>query len=124
MEFRTEEREYRDMGQKVVKTLVDDFDGTQKADVTRWLAVDGKVVRLDLTAANSARLDAAVAEFMAVGAADRSGASARARRTVATAGPVQSASIREWARANGYPVSDHGRLPAAVLQGFAALHAR
>ena len=30
--------------------------------------------------------------------------------------------IRTWARANGYEISDRGRLPAAVREAFSAAH--
>jgi hypothetical protein len=112
------------MVQRIVETLVDDFDSTQLADVTRWLALDGRLVRLDLTAANSARLDAAVAEFLAAGSAERPGSATRPLRTTPVARDGRTMTIREWARANGYPVSDRGPIPPNVLQGYAAQHAR
>ena len=34
----------------------------------------------------------------------------------------QTAAIREWARANGYEVSERGRLSATVLSAFEAAH--
>lgn len=110
------------MAQRIIKTLVDDFDSAQVADVTRWLALDGRLVRLDLTAANSARLDAAVAEFLDAGTAERLAARPLRKSPVVARG--RGLTIREWARANGFPVSDHGPIPADVLQGYAAQHAR
>lgn len=110
------------MAQKTVTTLVDDFDGTE-ASVTRWLTVDGKSVRLDLTDANSARLDEAVAEFLRVGTAVRAGKGAASRRSVSTAARGQSAAVREWANANGYDLKSRGRIPAEVQQAYNAAHA-
>ena len=34
----------------------------------------------------------------------------------------QTAAIREWARSNGYEVSERGRLSATVLSAFEAAH--
>ncbi|WP_442973052.1 Lsr2 family DNA-binding protein [Rhodococcus sp. NBC_00294] len=36
--------------------------------------------------------------------------------------PEQTRAIREWANANGYEVSDRGRIPAAVVEAFDAAH--
>jgi hypothetical protein len=33
---------------------------------------------------------------------------------------VDTAAVREWARANGYTVGDRGRIPAPVLEAFRA----
>lgn len=112
------------MVQRIVETLVDDFDSTQRADVTRWLALDGRLVRLDLTAANSARLDAAVADFLEAGSAERPSKATRPLRTASVVRAGRSMTIREWGRANGYPVSDRGPIPSEVLQGYVAQHAR
>ena len=35
-------------------------------------------------------------------------------------GAVDTAAVREWARANGYTVGDRGRIPAPVLEAFGA----
>jgi nucleoid-associated protein Lsr2 len=35
-------------------------------------------------------------------------------------GALDAAAVREWARANGFTVSDRGRIPSRVLEAFAA----
>ena len=35
-----------------------------------------------------------------------------------TRGPVDTKIVRAWARANGYQVEDHGRIPAEILQAW------
>lgn len=52
------------------------------------------------------------------------GAGRRARSAVprsTTRGPKEDlAQVREWARANGYKVSDRGRIPGEVREAYAA----
>jgi Lsr2 len=33
---------------------------------------------------------------------------------------LETAAVREWARANGYTVSDRGRIPRPILEAFSA----
>ena len=35
-------------------------------------------------------------------------------------GALDTAAVREWARANGYTVSDRGRIPRPILDAFSA----
>ena len=43
-----------------------------------------------------------------------------ARRTSAKTSSANTKAIREWAQANGYDVSDRGRIPADVADAYAA----
>ncbi|RNM13156.1 Lsr2 family DNA-binding protein [Nocardioides pocheonensis] len=45
---------------------------------------------------------------------------ARASRT--TAANVSASELRSWARANGYDVSNHGRLPASLATAYREAH--
>nr|WP_181784195.1 Lsr2 family protein [Pseudonocardia pini] len=102
-------------------TLVDDLDGG-KADETVSFALDGKSFEIDLSAEHAAQLRDAIAPY--VGAARRTSAGGR-RQSVApeTAAPAKSreenAAIREWAKANGFDVSERGRLRSDVVQAYA-----
>ena len=49
-------------------------------------------------------------------AANRAAAKTRRRRR----GAPDTAAVREWARANGYAVSDRGRIPGHILEAFPA----
>jgi hypothetical protein len=44
-------------------------------------------------------------------------AAAKSRRR---GGALDTAAVREWARANGHPVSDRGRIPGHILEAFTA----
>jgi len=110
------------MAQKVKVLLIDDIDGSD-ADETVSFAVDGVSYEIDLNAANAAELRDALARW--IGHARKSGG----RRTPARRSAAASSSsggdtgpIREWARANGYKVSDRGRIPADVREAYTAAH--
>jgi hypothetical protein len=105
---------------KTVVSLTDDLDGSE-ATTTFQFTVDGVDYRIDLSDANARKFEKAMAKYTDVatrlgrstgrGAAARSGASARREDTAA---------IRQWAAANGWPVSDRGRIPATVLAAYEA----
>jgi hypothetical protein len=108
------------MAQKVQVLLVDDLDDG-KADETVQFALDGTSYEIDLSSKNAAKLRDALAGY--VGAARR--VTARGGRRRGRARPADDGSareIREWARANGFQVSDRGRVPAEVTEAFRAAH--
>jgi len=45
---------------------------------------------------------------------------ARARKGRRARKAVDTAAVREWARANGYAVGERGRIPASVVDAYAA----
>lgn len=115
------------MAQKVIVELVDDLDGTPIKDGkggTVSFALGKKSYDIDLSDANLAKLEEALAPFVnaarpspgATGTAARRGTS----RSVRKVSGVDLAAVREWARANGHTVSERGRVPAAVLEAYAA----
>jgi hypothetical protein len=109
--------------QKTQVVLFDDIDGAE-ADETVTFALDGVSYEIDLTSAHASELREAFASWIghARKSTTRSGAAPRgaARRT--SAGREQLAKIREWARDNGYKVSDRGRISAEVVSAFEAAH--
>lgn len=120
------------MAQQVQVVLVDDLDGGP-ADETVSFALDGVAYEIDLSADNARGLRDAFAGY--VGSArkvgGRAGRSAgRAARAAAASGGAagsrrrggDSASIREWARENGFQVSERGRIPAEVRQAYEKAH--
>ena len=109
------------MAQKVKVLLIDDLDGSD-ADETISFAVDGVSYEIDLNAQHAGELREAFAKW--IGHARRSGGrrrTATARRS-SSAGGGDTAAIREWARENGYKVSDRGRVPADVREAYDAAH--
>lgn len=114
------------MAETTTVVLVDDLDGTA-ADETVDFALDGVLYTIDLSEANAERIRDVLTKY--VGAARRTGG--RFKRGMATRGdtrpaanagrsPEQNQAIREWARKNGHPVAERGRIPADVIAAFEA----
>lgn len=109
------------MAQRVNIILVDDIDGGD-ADETVTFGLDGSTYEIDLSSKNAAKLRDAVAPY--VGHARKvTGRRSPGGRRAAGAGNGPSArDIREWARANGWNLSDRGRVAAEVRQAYEAAH--
>jgi hypothetical protein len=107
------------MAQRVQVLLVDDIDGT-RADETVTFALDGGASELDLTSENAQRLREALGQWVR-GARKVSGRARRGTARRADNGGL-TARIREWAKANGYTVSDRGRISADVRAAYEAAH--
>jgi hypothetical protein len=111
------------MAQKVKVLLIDDLDGSD-ADETISFAVDGATYEIDLNAEHAAELREAFARW--IGHARRSGGRRSGpRRAAAGSAPSRNGdtgAIREWARENGYKVSDRGRVSAEIREAYTAAH--
>lgn len=106
------------MAQRVQVILEDDIDGGP-ADETVTFGLDGATYEIDLNERNAAALRDAMAAY--VGAGRRSGGRRSTRRKSSDSGSTSSSGtseIREWARANGYEVSERGRISAEVKEAY------
>lgn len=110
------------MAQKVKILLIDDLDGSD-ADETISFAVDGVSYEIDLNNEHASELREAFSRW--IGHARRAGG----RRSTGRRGGAGSSArsgdtgaIREWARENGYKVSDRGRVSAEIREAYAAAH--
>jgi hypothetical protein len=117
------------MAKKVetIVTLTDDLDGS-KADRTVHFGYDGVSYEIDLNKKNATALSKALAPFIDAARKAPTGTrragqrGRRARGAAATSGRSELGAVREWARSNGYDVSDRGRIPATVRQAYDAAH--
>ncbi len=106
------------MAQRVHVVLEDDLDGSS-ADETVMFGLDGANYEVDLSAKNAAKLRESLAQYVAVGRR----AQTRGRRAGrGRAAGTNASEVREWARANGFEVSDRGRVPAEVKTAYEAAH--
>ena len=106
------------MAARTVVHLVDDVDGGE-ADETVTFSLDGVDYSIDLSHTNAGSLRKALAEF--IGAARRNGRTGKSggRTAVRPGGDrAQNQAIREWARRNGHPISERGRIPADLITRF------
>ena len=120
-------RYHRRMARKIVHQLVDDLDGTvlePGEGETVLFALDGKSYEIDLTAQNAQSLRDAFTKYidaarrMSSGGSGNSAAARGRRRT----GQTDYGPIREWAKENGYTVSERGRVPATIIDAYEAAH--
>lgn len=114
------------MAQKTIVTLVDDLDGTSSEAVeTVEFGLDGVTYEIDLNDDNAGKLRDHLGEF--IGAARRSGGRAKRGHGATTSRSVGSGrsreetqAIREWAKENGWPISERGRIPAEIIDAYEA----
>lgn len=97
-------------------TLVDDIDGTEAAETIEF-GIDGHAYEIDLSEKRATELRDALAEFVA--SSRRVGGPTTTRKPRQQGGPAkpdraQTQAKREWGRANGFTVSDRGRIPAEL----------
>jgi len=108
------------MAQKVQVVLVDDIDGGT-AEETVTFSLDGVSYEIDLSAANAAALREAFAPY--VGVARRVGGRSRGtRRATTRSSRAGSTDIRDWGRANGFDVSERGRISAELRAAYDKAH--
>jgi hypothetical protein len=102
--------------------LIDDIDGG-KAERTVSFSLDGRSFEIDLSKKNIRALEKALAPYFE--AARRSSQSPRKARpgkagSEAARRGTDVRAVREWARSNGYEVSDRGRVRATIQNAYDA----
>ncbi|MGC4174425.1 histone-like nucleoid-structuring protein Lsr2 [Demequina sp.] len=103
------------MAQKVQVVLVDDVDGGEAAETVSF-SLDGVGYEIDLSEANASALRDAFGPWIAAGrrvSGRRSAGRGRGR------GSSDAGKIREWAKENGYKVSERGRVSAEIREAYA-----
>ncbi len=113
------------MAKKVTVQLVDDLDGTpipEGEGATVVFSIDRKSYEIDLSDANQDKLRDALAPFIEAGRVVASASSSSRGRSASrpASGGQDLAAVRAWARKNGHTVSDRGRVPANILEAYAA----
>ncbi|KDN24269.1 histone-like nucleoid-structuring protein Lsr2 [Amycolatopsis rifamycinica] len=110
------------MAQKVSVEILDDIDGSTAAQTVQF-SLDGVTFEIDLSDRNATALRDELARY--IGAARRVGG----RKARVAGGPSTTASdrernqrIRAWANANGFDVSERGRLSSEVVAAFERAH--
>ena len=108
------------MAQKVTTLveLTDDIDGG-KAEQTVRFAFDGHQYEIDLSKKNANALNKAFKPYVDSARQVRASRT-RASTTRRSTQQVNLSDVRSWAKANGYDISDRGRIPAAVMDAYQA----
>jgi Lsr2 len=110
------------VAQRVHIVLEDDLDGTE-AEETVTFGLDGVTYEIDLSASNAATLRDSLAQYVAAArrTSGRGGSRRSSSRSKAASGP-SPAEVRDWARSQGYDVSERGRVPSEVRTAYDNAH--
>ncbi|MEV5967209.1 Lsr2 family protein [Kribbella sp. NPDC051952] len=115
---RSDERQ--PMAQRVEIQLTDDIDGRDLPagrGETIVFALDGSSYEIDLGTKNAAALRKVLAVYIQVARPIRNRRGVKVTRSKVGA---DARTVKEWARANGYDVSDRGRVPTEIREAFDA----
>ncbi len=108
------------MAQKITVELVDDLDG-QIAEETVSFALDGIQYQIDLTEKNALKIRTVLGPY--AGAARRTVGRRRTGPPAANGGRrAELPKIRGWGRANGFTVSDRGRVSKKLQDAYDQHH--
>ncbi|MFF2374892.1 Lsr2 family protein [Streptomyces xiamenensis] len=103
------------MAQKIVTIYTDDLTGEESKETQpHKFSMDGIEYEIDLTPASYDRFLEAMGPFIAAGRKQTSSRKSQKQ----TRSPEDTAAIRSWAKANGHPISDRGRVPASVREAY------
>lgn len=110
------------MARKETVVTLDDLTGASGAKLKKF-GLDGVSYEIDLTDDNAVKLDELLADYVAAArkAIDTPATRSAARKADAAelaANRQQNREIKQWARENGFSVSDRGRLPVNVLAAW------
>lgn len=121
------------MAKKVL--IVDDLDGSAIEDGTEGgtvrFSLKDKVYEIDLSEKNLAKLTKALDPFITKAVeveeappAPTRGRPASKKTQVPGKGREYLTSVRKWARANGYELSDRGRVAAEIQEAYEKAHSK
>lgn len=109
------------MAQQFQVQYIDDIDGSDLGSeaTTIAFAFEGREYSIDLGEENAEAFRAAMAPY--VEAAHRVGSARRkpGRKGAPKTAGTDTKAVREWAKENGWEVSDRGRIPADVMAAYA-----
>jgi nucleoid-associated protein Lsr2 len=108
------------VAQKVQTLFIDDIDGSAAEGTVRF-GLDGTEYEIDLNAEHAQQLRDALSAYVRAGRRV-SGNSRRPARS-GRRGPahgLDTAEVRQWAKAQGIEVKDRGRVPADLVVKFKA----
>ncbi|WP_103350331.1 Lsr2 family protein [Amycolatopsis sp. CA-128772] len=112
------------MAQKVHVEILDDLDGSAAAQTVQF-GLDGVTYEIDLSDENATALRDEFTRYIGAGRriGGRRGRGASARPAMTTSDRERNQQIRAWANANGYEVSERGRLSSQVVTAYEQAHA-
>jgi hypothetical protein len=113
------------VAQRVRVLLTCDVHGDETpGDETVIFSVDGVGYEMDVCATHAARFRETLGEYIGVARRASGGRGRRGgRRSRGSGGDrAYTAEVRAWAREQGLPVSERGRIPASLLEQYQSAH--
>ncbi|QNJ57084.1 nucloid associated Lsr2-like [Gordonia phage Rabbitrun] len=113
------------MSRQEVIRVIDDYDGQpieNEEPIVMEFSVEGEQYQLDLRPSNVTKFQKDMTKWTdkAQKVGGRRKRRAKAVAPTKAAKSAELAEIRNWARDNGYEVSDKGRVPAEIREAFEA----
>lgn len=110
------------MAQQFQIQYIDDLDGSNLGSVANTISFsfEGKEFSIDLSDENAARFREVMAPYVEHGHPVTGTRAKSARKAASRSSTGNTKAIREWARDNGYEVSDRGRIPVDIMEAYAA----
>lgn len=110
------------MAQQFQVQYIDDLDGSDLGSVANTIsfAFEGREYSIDLSDQNAAQFREVMAPYVENGHRVTGTRAKPARKSSGRSSTGDTKAIREWARNNGYEVSDRGRIPADIMDAYAA----
>ncbi|MEV7094865.1 Lsr2 family protein [Amycolatopsis sp. NPDC051045] len=110
------------MAQKVSVEILDDIDGSTAAQTVQF-SLDGVTFEIDLSDRNATALRHVLSRY--IGAGRRIGGRkvrVATGQSTSTSDRERNQQIRAWANANGFEVSERGRLSSGVVAAYEEAH--
>jgi len=111
------------MAQRTEIRLTDDITGVDippgKGETVEF-GVDGQTYEIDLGTKNAAGLRNALKPYIEAGRRLNGARQNRGRPVKRTPVGADAATVKAWARSNGFEVSDRGRVPGHIREAFEA----
>jgi hypothetical protein len=105
------------MAQRVTVELEDDIDGGPAGETLRF-GLDGSEYEIDLSNKNASTFRQQIAPYLEH--ARKAGRGQRRRPARTASSRERSGDIRAWAKDQGIPVSERGRIPASIVEQYEA----
>jgi Lsr2 len=105
------------MAQKIQTLFVDDLDGGEAAGTVRF-GLDGTEYEIDLSAEHAGALHTTLAKYLEHARKVSGNSRRQARGGRRGADAIDTAKVREWAKAQGIDIKDRGRVPATVVEQY------
>jgi hypothetical protein len=108
------------MATRTITEFIDDLTGQPGEDVKAVeFSIDGTSYTIDLAGDNAARFRDNLSPYITAGRKTIGKASSvRLGAAPAKRDKAQTKAIRDWARTNGYQISDRGRIPTQVEHAY------